>query len=261
MVYLVKGRDNKIQVSVTSTIDCSGFSAVLDVAGIQKDISNLKSRSISVLFPADEIECFGTNLLAYLYVYDKSGKLYIKNLVSMGTCETEDRARGKQKISIVLVSIREARSTSKEEEEFIEKKVEEAVDKAMDESISEKVVEVVDDIIDEKVEECVTGIVEQEVEKEVDRVIDVKVEEQVNALFDDSDSDTIGGQFNEMKETVIVTEDRVDDIEKTINEDIKPRLESAEEDIAKKVDLDYDDSDDMIHFFREKNLLEDSDET
>ena len=131
----------------------------------------------------------------------------------------------------------------------------------MDESISEKVVEVVDDIIDEKVEECVTGIVEQEVEKEVDRVIDVKVEEQVNALFDDSDSDTIGGQFNEMKETVIVTEDRVDDIEKTINEDIKPRLESAEEDIAKKVDLDYDDSDDMIHFFREKNLLEDSDET
>lgn len=267
MVRLVRDKENRISVKVTATVDYTGFSATLRVAGANKSIANLKAGNLRLDFTPEAVNEIGSGAEGFITVFNKKGDIYVTNRVWFSAVDNEGDAVGYQKISIVLVSMLKYEGgrrpsaesqTSAETEAVIQAKVEAAVASAMTEAIDAKVEAAVDGMIDQKVEASVSGIVEEQVTTVVNNVIDTKVEEQVNALFDDSDSDTIGGQFVMLQETVEDIEPRVEVVEQQISDNIEPRLAEAETTIAKKISMDYEDSDEGIAFFTEVQADEDS---
>lgn len=245
MVKLVRGQTNRIAVKVTATINYTGFSAVLRVNGFEKKIPTLKDSSIYIDFTADEVFALGEGYEGELTVFNAKNEAYIKNLVYFGPVETLSDAIGYQKIPIVLVSMVKyeggRNAVSKAVEKWIEDKVTETVDAVLDETIDEKV--------DAAVDTVVTETVVEKVDEQISLVLDDKVEECVNSIFEDSDSDTIGGAFIEMQEAVFENiEPRVQNIEIDIDDNIKPRLQEVEQTLEKKIEMDYDDSDEDITF-------------
>ena len=253
MIKLVRNQSNKISVDVTATIDYTGFTASLLVVGVEKDLGNLKAGNARIEFSPEEVDLIGDGSAGYVTVRTGAGDVYIVNQVWFAPVNSRDEAVGYQALSIVLVSKIKyeggKQQTSADIEKMIDEKVDETVDRVMTESIDAKVEEIVDAVIDEKVAEVVDDIVDDKVDKAVDAVIDIKVEEQVNALFESSDSDTIGGQFENMKESVEDLEPRMERVEDQIDNNILPRLSAAETVLAKKISLDYEDSDDHIVFY------------
>ena len=264
MVRLVRDKVNRIPVKVTATIDYTGFSATLRVAGANKSLANLKAGNLRLEFTPEEVSEIGEGAEGFITVLNRKGEIHVSNRVWFVAVDTDAEASGYQKISIVLVSMlkyeggrrptADSSSASEATEEMIQEKVAAAVEKVMTETITAKVEETVDSVIDTKVEETVTEIVdtkiETAVETKVDSVIESKVETTVNALFDSSDSDTIGGAFTQLQASVEEDiEPRLSVVELDMEEDVKPRLEAAETTLAKKVSMDYEDSDEGVVFF------------
>ena len=106
MVRLVKNRDNKVPVKVTSFLNYGGFSAPLEVEGLTKTVPNLKSANASITFTADEIEGLGEYVLGHLTVYDKNGDEFIKMLTQIQVVETEAEALGFHAFRMALVSVK-----------------------------------------------------------------------------------------------------------------------------------------------------------
>lgn len=106
MVRLVKNRDNKVPVKVTSFLNYGGFSATLEVEGLTKTVANLKSANASITFTADEIEGLGEYVLGHLTVFDKNGDEFIKMLTQIQVVESESEALGFQAFRLALVSVK-----------------------------------------------------------------------------------------------------------------------------------------------------------
>ena len=105
MVKLIKGQDNVIPVRVTSLMDYSGYSAVLEINGSTKEIGDIKSKNVSITFTSDEIDEYDNSILGYLTIFDGSGKLHMKMLLQFKVVDTAGEALGFQKISVVIVSM------------------------------------------------------------------------------------------------------------------------------------------------------------
>ena len=106
MVRLVKNRDNKVPVKVTSFLNYGGFSATLEVEGLTKTVANLKSANASITFTAAEIDGFGEYVLGHLTVFDKKGDEFVKMLIQIQVVETEEEALGFQAFRMALVSFK-----------------------------------------------------------------------------------------------------------------------------------------------------------
>lgn len=106
MVKLVRNRDNRVPVKVTSYLDYDGFSASLEVEGLTKTVTNLKTANAKIEFTADEVDALGDFVLGHLTVYDKNGDEFIKMLVQIKVVDTEGDAVGFQAFRMALVSVK-----------------------------------------------------------------------------------------------------------------------------------------------------------
>jgi hypothetical protein len=214
-------------------IDYTGFSAELEVNGITKSVSNLASKAPSIMFSVDETSSISPAAFGRFTVYNKKGEVHIVYKIYFSTVDSLDEVQQFKPIRIVIVGSFKY----------------DGIDSGSDEEIERKVVEVVDSIIDDKVEESVSGIIDPKVEAAVDAVIDTKVETVVNEIFDSSESGTVGGVISELQDKVEDDLDpRLTAVETDLGENVKPRLATAEATLAKKISLDYDDSDDNVIF-------------
>lgn len=220
MVKLVKNRVNKIPVKVTAIIDYTGFSASLSVGGITKNIEDLKARSLAIEFSPEEIDAIGEGALGTLVVQNTEGKTHISSSVQFKVIDSDTEAAGFQVLRTVLVSMLPLYGSRRsgggdippDIEELIKKEVHLEVDKAME-------------------------------------GIDEKIEADVNEIFESSDPDTIGGQFRMLETSVYDNlEPRVTTLEEEVEEDLKPRVANVETILAKKISMDYEDSDEEVIF-------------
>lgn len=226
MVKLVIGRENKIPIKITSTIDHTGFAATVAVAGIEKSVPDLKAASLSAVFSPSDVEAVGDGEVGYLTVFNKDGDVHVKQRICFYGVESEADAADAQKISVVLVSQIKYEGGKPTPDPEIDKKVQEAVDKAMAEAMGE---------------------------------IDQHIEDTVNEMFDSSDSDTPGGMLNGLEHKVNDDiEPRVETLEVTVEDNIQPRLTQIETTLEKKISMDYDDSDEGVVFKDGYPISEDS---
>ena len=77
MVKIAKGMENKIPIRVVSLIDYSGFSAKLEVNGIEKTVANLSSASPNVVFSAEETDSLGSSAFGRFCIYNKKGEVHV----------------------------------------------------------------------------------------------------------------------------------------------------------------------------------------
>ena len=105
MIKLVKGENNTIQVKVTSLVNYSGFSAMLEVNDTIKNIPNLKVSNPKIDFTAEEVDEIGQDALGYLTVYNAKGEQHVRIMYQFAVVENEADAVGSQKMSVVIVSV------------------------------------------------------------------------------------------------------------------------------------------------------------
>ena len=106
MVKLVRNRDNRIPVKVTSFLNYDGYSASLEVEGLTKTVSNLKSPNAKIVFTEAEVDALDDFVLGHLTVLDKEGKEHEKMLIQIKVVDSEADAIGFQALRMALVSIK-----------------------------------------------------------------------------------------------------------------------------------------------------------
>lgn len=131
MVRLIKNQTNTISVRVTATIDYTGFSATVSVAGVTKEIPDLTASGIKLEFSAADADAVGEGMEGVISVFNAAGEPYINSRAWFAEVDTKEDAIGFQEISIVLVSVRLVPQSGGGGD--IDKKVHEAVEEAMEE--------------------------------------------------------------------------------------------------------------------------------
>ena len=103
MVKIIKGEENKIPVRVTSLIDYSGFTAKLEVEGIEKSISDL-SKHPKVVLSSSEVEAIGDVNIGTFTVYNADGDVHAVYKLFFQAVDTVPEALSFNVIRITVVS-------------------------------------------------------------------------------------------------------------------------------------------------------------
>ena len=103
MVKIIKGEENKIPVRVTSLIDYSGFTAKLEVEGIEKSISDL-SKHPKVVLSSSEVEAIGDVNIGTFTVYNAEGDVHAVYKLFFQAVDTVPEALSFNVIRITVVS-------------------------------------------------------------------------------------------------------------------------------------------------------------
>lgn len=103
MVKIIKGEENKIPVRVTSLIDYSGFTAKLEVEGIEKSISDL-SKHPKVVLSSSEVEAIGDVNIGTFTVYNADGDVHAVYKLFFQAVDTAPEALSFNVIRITVVS-------------------------------------------------------------------------------------------------------------------------------------------------------------
>jgi len=104
MLKLVKNQDNHIQVSVSSTIDLTGFSAKVTINGVARAVPSLVSQNIYFDFTASDVASIGNgDYLAPIDILKADGNVYTRGLIVMRAVNTAAEAIGFNKIYLVIV--------------------------------------------------------------------------------------------------------------------------------------------------------------
>lgn len=104
MLKLVKNQNNRIGVSVSSTIDLTGFSAKVTVNGSERKTPSLIAKDSHFDFTASDVDSLGVDeCYAPIDILKPDGSVYTNGLVSMKAVDTATEAVGSDKIYLVIV--------------------------------------------------------------------------------------------------------------------------------------------------------------
>lgn len=104
MLKLVKNQNNRIGVSVSSTIDLTGFSAKVTVNGSERATPSLIAKDSHFDFTASDVDSLGADeCYAPIDILKPDGSVYTNGLVSMKAVDTAAEAAGSDKIYLVIV--------------------------------------------------------------------------------------------------------------------------------------------------------------
>ena len=103
MVKIIKGEENKIPVRVTSLIDYSGFSAKLEIAGLEKTVADL-SKNPKVLLSSSDVETIGASNIGTFTVYNTEGEVHAVYKIFFSAVDSASAAVSFNVIRVTIVA-------------------------------------------------------------------------------------------------------------------------------------------------------------